>query len=800
MTNEKAKRPVAGSVKGKGTKSVVATPARTGDSSLRKPGPLTLFGIKTQQQVPLILPREFHNYSNPLTDFSDLVVGSQVCVAGVPRSLVRVTVDALSSEASSEAAEIVAELIEEEGDAEIVAAATLATNSVSLDRAGFELVDSDGRNTIYIEFEVRTRADRTLVQKVRQGDAVYLYGELSRRPDGAHVIIQPELIAEQDRGRIYARYPSKSKRELITTAGGRNKKSEKAGRKPKYRTLVLYPLAVATLIQERLRLAIPACAGYLRDRLYLTEGPAEWRLLRLLGSPDITLEGTLWQAHQPRSVESGLSAVRALERLVAVEYLQRVHKDREDRLDASSAICVKQGAFPAVKADLLRHGGITMTAEQNAGAKEILCDLVSPYVMHRAISGDVGTGKTIVFGVVAATLARVGRLVVILEPRTALAHQVFQKLQAYWPDIRFQLVVGESGVLDLLTAGVIVGTTAIWGRILGNGHRPDLIIADEQQKLGVAQRNPFSDTKINLLEATATPIPRTQGLIEFGGLDVTELHACHQPKKIHTQLVEGREAIDAAYEEVIAGVRDRHQTLAVVYPLVSADDAEDNESLLSVKAAMKYWEGVFPNRVAIIHGQMDDAAKLAAIDRFERGAVDVLVGTIVLEVGLDFSKLDLMIIHYPERMGVATAHQLRGRLVRQGGEGWCWLACPDPLDEGRRTLFETMEHETDGFRLAYLDMLRRGFGDMRAHARQQSGAYDGFLPDRPPSVDDLTLALEDCQEWVGEERGARDLFDQPIVDAAFLEVPARRSERHPARGDHAVLATQLSLLEVDPSE
>ena len=768
-------------------KKAVKAPKRTREDSLLTPGELSLFGIPKNSHVPFILPRGLHDYSNPIVDYARLEPGAPACLAGLPKNCTPL--------AAPSASEIEEEEVGIEIDQDLGEEAESSQSKKLTGTHTFSLFDATGVANLLVEVKIQTRSERIIVEHALKGSPLYLYGDVVQRPNGQLVLLQPELVDDQDRGRLVCRYPSKSKTEEIEVAPT---KASKKPPKKKTRKLVLYALNVARLVQERLRTSIPKCAALLRTRLFIAQGPSEWRLMQAIEAPDISIEGSLWQAHHPRSIESGKAAIRALERLSAVEYLIQVHKDRENRLHPPSRIRIRQGVYPAIKHQLLQRSGISMTPEQDAACKEILYDLASPYVMRRALSGDVGTGKTIVFGAVAAVLATLGYLVIIIEPRTPLAYQVYQKLSSCWPDLPYQFIVGDSAECDLISAGIIVGTTAVWSRILSAGLKPDVIICDEQHKLGVAQRDPFADSLINTLEATATPIPRTQGLIEFSGLDVTELRFCHVQKTIHTCFVEGGEAIADTYEHIISQVSHAGKNLAAIYPLVS-EDRNNEQTLRSVAVATEFWSKHFPGRVITIHGRMSVSEKLEAIDRFSRGEADVIVGTIVLEVGIDFPRLDIIAIHYPERMGIATAHQLRGRVARKGGEGHCYLVCPDELDQVRRDLLMAMETESDGFRLASLDMVRRGFGDMRPQARQQSGEYGGFLVDRYPTVEDLNFAIENCQEWIGFNDQKLDLFDQSVKHTAVFDAPARTrvvpgvTESEPKDGSFMAFQ-QLSLL------
>lgn len=367
-----------------------------------------------------------------------------------------------------------------------------------------------------------------------------------------------------------------------------------------------------------------------------------------------------------------------------------------------------------------------------------------------------------------------------------------------------QLITGASKEARTIDSGIVVGTTGIWSRLAASGCAPGIIIADEQQKFGVSQRAPWEHSDASIVEATATAIPRTQALIEYGGMEVSTLRQCHVRKAIDTRLVVGSAAMEEIYDAIADQVLCDGKNLILVFPAidVAADEDSDANSDAPPKAlaeAVDLWEALFPSAVGVIHGRMDEASRSVVLGRFESGQYKVLIGTSILEVGLDMRKADIMVIHHPERLGVSAVHQLRGRLARRGGQGWCYLACSPGVSESQLSLLKTMERETDGFKLAVADMERRGFGDLRRHARQQSGDYQGFLVDRPPTVADLEWASEHCVRWLQRDSGALTLLDDEVAQvnslvAATRGAPAVRRRKAPATvSDSTHAAEQIGL-------
>jgi ATP-dependent DNA helicase RecG len=757
------------------------------DPAQRRVGGLSVFGIRDFWRVPTILPKRYLDLRSPLIRFQALAPGQWVCVGGRASGLVQ-----LPTRTASAVGEIEDSSDDDPTDEgplselEDPATATLADEpppAAPIPRWGFRLLDLD-RRALVVEIEQQTKADEMLLERVRAGHTLWLHGQLIGDPD-ALVLVDVQPVTPAQLGETHPLYPGRTVRERLPA-------TPKAGRKRptkvRWQLRKISPAVVGALVREKNRLAIGRAATVLRERMGVAELTDEWELMEAVGSPLPTLEATFKLVHAPPSVESAELSVRALERLAAIEVLQQIHARRRDA-ESATPLRLSPRQFRAALDALREHAGITLTPEQTLAALEIVSDLAAPHRTHRLLSGDVGSGKTLVFAVVAACVHAAGHLVVILEPRTQLAEQVHRNLARYFPDIPLQLLTGASTDQEAIARGIIVGTTGVWSRLAAAGCRPSLAIADEQQKYSVQQRRPEQYAEAHLVEATATPIPRSQGLIEFGGLDVSVLRRAHSAKQISTQLLVGRPQLDALYKRLLRRLARDNLNLLLVFPRIDAvgdESAQSSDVPLAVEQSLAYWRQQFPGRVGVIHGRLAQEQRTEALRRFDAGEDRVLIGTSILEVGIDLRQADVMVIHHPERFGVAAVHQLRGRLARQGGRGWCYLACSAGVTDAQRALLTLMETESDGFRLALADMERRGVGDMRQHARQQSGAYQGFLVQRSPRIEDLEWAMEHCQRWLRLDSGEVDLLADSRADLARMTqlAASTRSPSAPAVPDH----------------
>ncbi|HWQ27020.1 MAG TPA: ATP-dependent DNA helicase RecG [Chlorobaculum sp.] len=375
----------------------------------------------------------------------------------------------------------------------------------------------------------------------------------------------------------------------------------------------------------------------------------------------------------------------------------------------------------------------TMTGAQKQAVREIYHDLKSGRQMNRLLQGDVGSGKTLVAQFAMTLAADNGLQAAFMAPTEILAfqHAVSMK-QALEPlGLKVALLTGKKAkkarqaVLESIGSGeidVVVGTHAIIEdevkfRKLG------LVVIDEQHRFGVMQRKALQDKADNphVLLMTATPIPRTLTMGAYGDLDVTvitEMPAGRTP--IRTSLC--REEDKAALYKVLRTEIGQGRQAYIVYPLV-----EESEKI-DLKAATESFEqlraDVFPDlRLGLIHGQLPPAEKESVMDSFRSGQLDILVGTTVIEVGVDVPNATVMVIEHAERFGISQLHQLRGRVGRGVHRSSCFLVYSKLAGDAEERL-RALESTTDGFRLSEIDLQLRGAGNMLG--REQSGAVSGL--------------------------------------------------------------------------
>jgi RecG-like helicase len=445
----------------------------------------------------------------------------------------------------------------------------------------------------------------------------------------------------------------------------------------------------------------------------------------------------LTSVHRPTNhsdYDTGMDKVRRIAAVAVIyEQVKEGLRQRRERLERAEGLTAPH--LPQWVADdpdkavttYSQHLPFPLTDEQRAAAAQILCDLASGAPMRRVLSGDVGSGKTGVFAVPIAAMIDAGFRVAVILPSTLLAVQLHEKMLEFVPDARHTLVAGAGAKPDQ-DANLWVGTVGVQYQ---SERTFDLCVIDEQQRFSRAQREWQTAEKDHLLEVTATCIPRTQALMDSAVLDVSRLKSCHVAKKLRTRIWEPdtrARLVHHVSEDVQAGFK-----VMVVYPGKNASDENAPMRVAAVNEFRDVWERQFPGRVAVCHGGQTDEENDAAVASVRSGEKAVLLATSIIEVGIDIMGVRRMIVVQPERFGLSTLHQLRGRVAREGGEGWCELVLTGDITERARARLTFLARHTDGFALSEYDLEDRGAGDAVADGHKQSGKlpkspFDGYQP------------------------------------------------------------------------
>ena len=360
------------------------------------------------------------------------------------------------------------------------------------------------------------------------------------------------------------------------------------------------------------------------------------------------------------------------------------------------------------------------TGAQRRAVEEILTDMSGETSMNRLLQGDVGSGKTLVAAAAIWACIRAGYQAALLAPTEILASQHAENLNRLLSPfgMRVALLTGGMKAAARRTtlaairddeADLIVGTHAI----LSEGvefARLGLAVVDEQHRFGVRQRGLLAEKAANphLLVMSATPIPRTLGLLMYGDLDISILDELPPGRKpVKTRCITGKKRAD------LYGFLDREiDSGRQVYIVCPAIEDAGGSGLNAVKS---YYEDIakayLPDRrVGLMHGKLKPKEKAEVMDDFKSGRLDALVSTTVIEVGVDVPNATVMVIENAERYGLSALHQLRGRVGRGAAESWCFLVS-DNASESVQKRLKFLCSTSDGFAVAQFDLETRGPGD-----------------------------------------------------------------------------------------
>ncbi len=357
------------------------------------------------------------------------------------------------------------------------------------------------------------------------------------------------------------------------------------------------------------------------------------------------------------------------------------------------------------------------TADQKKVIGEIFADMQSSRVMNRLLQGDVGSGKTIV-SLCAMLLAAENKYQsVLMAPTEILAEQHFIYLRKYLQPLGLNAALFTSGMDKKIlrqnreslvqgTAQIAIGTHALLEKDVVF-QKLGLIVVDEQHRFGVRQRALLRQKGHNpdVLVMTATPIPRSLALTIYGDLDVSLIRELPPGRKpVKTLKVNELEAYRFIKDEITGG----HQAF-MVYPLI--EESPKFTLKAAKKMAQDLQEKVFPEfRVGLLHGRLKVKDKEQIMQDFVGKKIDLLVATTVVEVGIDVANATVIMIEHAERFGLATLHQLRGRVGRSSAQSYCLLSADDKTEDARSRIRAMLE-TTDGFRIAEEDLKIRGPGE-----------------------------------------------------------------------------------------
>ena len=423
--------------------------------------------------------------------------------------------------------------------------------------------------------------------------------------------------------------------------------------------------------------------------------------------------------HQPASSEQ---FVIAKARLDVEKLLPLAAKNKFSKVYGSSMRANEYGNIQQLLNQFKALLKFTLTADQGAVIADIMADLASRHTMNRLLEGEVGSGKTMVAFFCLWLAAKCGYQAAMVAPTEILAQQHYNNITKLLSGTGLR-VVHLSGSLSaaqkrelgrqiqLGMADIVVGTHAV----ISNGvtfKNLSIAVIDEQHRFGVAQRAKLSSKgqAIDVLVLSATPIPRSVALAIYGNLSLSVISSCPFAKKIQTNIVTAAKQPDM-WKFILGKVQTGARAF-VVCPRIDDDDEDGENTNISATAMHKHLCNLFGKaNVGLLHGKMSKDATDSIMSDFASGKFSVLVSTTIVEVGVDIPEAEIMVIASPERFGLATLHQLRGRVGRAGTQSYCFCLPGDVSPKTAERLKFFRDHSS-GFDIAEYDYASRGAGDI----------------------------------------------------------------------------------------
>ena len=426
--------------------------------------------------------------------------------------------------------------------------------------------------------------------------------------------------------------------------------------------------------------------------------------------------------HFPKDNESFIRAKRRLA-FDEIFYFQLSMKKFKKKNDDAISFQIKDETL-----EFINSLSFKLTNSQNKVLEDIFNDMSSDRQMNRLIQGDVGCGKTIVSFIAMFNVVKNGFQSVLMAPTEILARQHFENAIELFEkhNIKVELLVGslkesekktirekiENGQVD-----IIIGTHAVFQEKVVYKNL-GFVITDEQHRFGVKQRFLLSKKSKNpdILVMSATPIPRTVGLVMFCDLDISTIDELPSGRgKVNTYFVD--ENYEDRYMSFIRKHISEGRQAYIVCPLVDESDTLELQSVINLYERLK--ERYFQNiEIEFIHGKLKPVDKDRIMKNFENGKIKVLVATTVIEVGINVPNSNIMVIYNAERFGLSQLHQLRGRIGRGNYDSFCILVSNNKSTNVKKRM-DIMCSSNDGFYISEQDFLLRGYGDILGY--RQSG-------------------------------------------------------------------------------
>ena len=426
--------------------------------------------------------------------------------------------------------------------------------------------------------------------------------------------------------------------------------------------------------------------------------------------------------HSPETAED---VSCASERVAIEEYFLLISAFKVIKGDGEVARINRYGVTGEEIKDFCGRFPFEFTDGQKDAVREVFKDLRSPKVMNRLLQGDVGCGKTAVAITAAYMALKSGYQAAMLAPTEVLARQNAAQLKKYLPEYNVAFLSGSTPAAEKRaikaglkngTVNAVCGTHAVIQKDV-EFFNLSLVVCDEQQRFGVAQRSALTGKGdgCDCLVMSATPIPRTLSLVFYGDLDITTIREKPRSRQdISTSIVPA-----AKYESMLRWIEGETKSGRQAYFVCPKIEGDEEGTVMSVTELSEELQRTLPRvRFGLLHGKMSDKKKDEVMEAFRKKEYDCLVSTTVIEVGVDVPDATVMVIYNADRFGLSQLHQLRGRVGRGSVKSYCFLLSENDSEQARERL-SALKNNSDGFAIAEFDLKLRGGGDFMG--TRQSG-------------------------------------------------------------------------------
>ena len=407
-----------------------------------------------------------------------------------------------------------------------------------------------------------------------------------------------------------------------------------------------------------------------------------------------------------------------------------------------------------------------LTKDQNATISDIFNDFDNCKLMNRLVQGDVGSGKTIVAFIAMLYVALADYQAVMMAPTEVLASQHYENLKNIIKQNNLDIEVAflsaslkkkeRTEVLKNIKSAkskIIIGTHAVFSEDIEYDNL-SLIVTDEQHRFGVNQRKAIEDKSelVNVLVMSATPIPRTLAMLLYADMDISLIKEKPQNRLPIKNAVISEDDREKAYKKIKTEIENGHQAYVICASIES--NAEEMGNFLNLQNVIEYADKIkkyFSSKtvIEVLHGKMKNELKDEIMTRFKNGEIDILVSTTVVEVGVDCPNATVIMIEDAGRFGLASLHQLRGRVGRGDSQSYA-IFVDTTLTENSKNRLEVLKNSNDGFYIAEEDLKMRGPGDI--FGVRQSGSLDFKLADLYTDANVLREVAEDVSELLKADK------------------------------------------------